>query len=85
MMPGSRCAEERSQARGRSRRRPDVSGYFTVVLVCALASGLLVGADLIRLRVPLERSLSFALADPMTYLFAAFTALLAFLLVIGEV
>jgi hypothetical protein len=71
--------------RARPRHRPDVTGYFTVTLVSAIASGFLLGADLLRAQVGLRQFLAFAAVDPMAYILACCVGLLAALLAVGDV
>jgi hypothetical protein len=71
--------------RARPRRRPDVTVYFTVTLVSAIASGFLFGADLLRDQVGLRQFLAFAAVDPMSYILACCVGLLAVLLAVGDV
>src|SRR5262245_5836459 len=47
----------------RPRHRPDVSGCFSVALVCALASGFFLGADLFREAIGTGQILAFAAVD----------------------
>src|SRR5262249_44263668 len=51
----------------RIRHRPDVAGSFTVALVCALASGYFLCADLLREKIGLGQILAFAAVHPMSY------------------
>jgi hypothetical protein len=67
------------------RHRPDVSGSFTVALVCALASGFFLGADLLRGQIGIGQSLAFAAVHPMAYVLGCCVALLAVLLAVGDV
>jgi hypothetical protein len=69
----------------RPRHRPDVSGSFTVALVCALVSGFFLGADLLREEIGIGQILAFATVDPMSYVLGCCVALLAVLLAIGDV
>jgi hypothetical protein len=71
--------------KARPRRRPDVSGLFSVVLVCAIASGVVLGCDLLRERVGIDHSLVFAAKHPMAYVLGACMALLGGLLAVGDV
>jgi hypothetical protein len=69
----------------RPRHRPDVSGYFTVALVCALASGFFLCADLLRQKIGIGQILAFAAVDPMSYVLGCCVALLPVLLAVGDV
>jgi hypothetical protein len=69
----------------RPRHRPDVSGSFTVALVCALASGFFLCADLLRQKIGIGQILGFAAMHPMSYVLGCSIALLAVLLVVGDV
>jgi hypothetical protein len=67
------------------RQRPDVSGTFAVALVCALASGFLLSADLLREKIGMGKILAFAAVDPMSYVLGCCVALLVVLLAVGDV
>jgi hypothetical protein len=69
----------------RTRHRPDVSGHFAVALVCALTSGFFLGADLLRENLGFGQSLAFAAVHPMSYILGCCLALLAVLLIVGDV
>jgi hypothetical protein len=71
--------------KARPRHRPDVAGSFTVALVCALASGFFLGADLLREKIGIGQILAFAAVHPMSYVLGCCVALLAILLAIGDV
>jgi hypothetical protein len=72
-------------AAGEARPRPDVSGYFAVTLICALASGFFVSADLLREQIGFDQILAFAAIHPMSYLLAGCVVLLRVLLAFGDV
>jgi hypothetical protein len=78
--PGAKELEE-----ARPHHRPDVSGYFTVALVCALASGFFLCADLLREQIGIGQILAFAAEDPMFYVLGSCVALLAVLLAVGDI
>jgi hypothetical protein len=67
------------------RHRPDVSGSFTVALVCALGSGFFLGTDLFREEIGIGQILAFAIVHPMSYVLGCCVALLAILLAVGDV
>jgi hypothetical protein len=69
----------------RPRHRPDVSGTFTVALVCALASGFFLCADLLREKIGIGQILTFAAVHPMSYVLGCCAAVLAVLLAVGDV
>jgi hypothetical protein len=69
----------------RPRHRRDVSGSFTVALVCALGSGFFLGADLLRQKIGIGQIPAFAVVDPMSYVLGCCVALLAVLLAVGDV
>jgi hypothetical protein len=69
----------------RPRHRPDVSGYFTVALVCAIESGFFLGADLLREKIGIGQILALTAVHPMSYVFGCCLALLAVLLSVGDV
>jgi hypothetical protein len=71
--------------RARPRHRPDVSGSFTVALVCALASGFFLGADLLREQIGIGQLLAFSAMHPMSYVLGCCVALLVVLLAVGDV
>jgi len=79
----TRCEGARGEAP--PRQRPDVSGSFTVALVCALGSGFFLGADLLRQKIGVGQILAFAAVDPMSYVLSCCVALLAVLLAVGDV
>jgi hypothetical protein len=69
----------------RPRHRPDVSGYFTVALVCAIESGFFLGADLLREKMGIGQILALTVVHPMSYVLGCCLALLAVLLSVGDV
>jgi hypothetical protein len=71
--------------RARPRHRPDVSGCFSVALVCALASGFFLCGDLLREEIGIGQILAFAAVHPMSYVLGCCVALLAVLLAVGDV
>ena len=82
---GSHAGSDGALRKARPRRRPDVSASFTVILVCAVANGVLLVGDVLRQHAGFGPSLAFAAKHPLTYLVACCVALLAGLLVIGDV
>jgi hypothetical protein len=79
------AGREGAFGRARTRHRPDVSGHFTVALVCALTSGFFLGADLLRENLGFGQILAFAAVHPMSYILGCCLALLAVLLTVGDV
>jgi hypothetical protein len=82
--PGS-TRREGALERALPRHRPDVSGCFTVALVCALASGFFLFGDLLRAEIGIGQILAFAVVHPMSYVMGCSVVLLAVLLAVGDV